>query len=40
MSGLAAASREEYEKFFALLDHGDPGLPIERQARAEYDAIR
>jgi tetratricopeptide (TPR) repeat protein len=40
MSGLADASRAEYEKFFALLEHSDPGLPILREARAEFEAIR
>jgi hypothetical protein len=40
MSGLAEASRAEYNKFFALLEHSDPGLPILREARAEFEAIR
>jgi len=40
MAGLAAASREEYEKFFAHVDRGDPGLPRVREARAEYEALR
>jgi eukaryotic-like serine/threonine-protein kinase len=36
----ASASREEYQKFFALWNHADSDLPVLNQARSEYARLR
>jgi hypothetical protein len=38
--GDKAAARKSYQAFLALWKDADPGIPIYRQAKAEYARLR
>jgi len=40
LEGDTAASRSEYEKFFAWWKDADPDIPILKQAKAEYARLQ
>jgi len=40
LAGESAQAKDAYEEFFALWKTADPGLPVVRQAKAEYAKLR
>jgi len=40
LSGDTAGSRPAYQDFFALWKDADPGIPILKQAKAEYTKLQ
>jgi eukaryotic-like serine/threonine-protein kinase len=40
LAGDAAKARTAYQDFFALWKDGDPGIPILKQAKAEYAKLQ
>ncbi len=38
--GNTAEAKAEYENFFSLWKDADPGIPILREAKAEYAKLR
>ena len=40
MSGAKETARKTYQEFLALWKDADPGLPVFKEAKAEYDKLK